>query len=115
MVNYMFYKLGALFVAISAMLHLVSPIFARGLTQDALILLPIGALYLFFAWGLRAKMRWVAHLAFIILLLGTLIAFGFSFNGTTVPAWAYGSMALANTVALASLFICLWRNKPIRA
>jgi hypothetical protein len=111
MTTFFSYRSAALFVAISAILHLISPVFA-GLAEDVMLLLPTGVLYLFFAWGLSKGWRWLAYIAFIVLLIGGLFAFAFSFGGSMVPGWLYAGIAIADLLAVLALFGALWRSKP---
>lgn len=105
------YQTAALFVAISAILHLISPLFA-GFSDDVILLFPAGVFYLGVAWGLSKSLRWLAYLTFLILLFGAVFAFSLSFSGTTVPASIYGLIAITDLAALTILFVILWRSKP---
>ena len=104
-------KNAALLILVSAILHLITPLLAGGLTPDAVFMMQGGALYLLFAFGLYRNWRWVPYFAFIMMLAGTLISFGFSFDGTTIPAWLYGVNAAFSFLAAIALFVSLWRPR----
>ena len=104
-------KNAALLILIGAILHLVTPLLAGGLTPDALFMMQGGIIYLIFAFGLYRNWRWIAYFAFIMMLAGTLISFGYSFVGTTIPAWLYGTNSLISLLAAIVLFVSLWRPR----
>lgn len=108
------YQSAALLVAISAVLHLITPAF-DGLTSLTQILLATGVLYLLFAWGLTKHLRWLAYLVFIVLLVGVCFAFAYSFGGSPLPEWVFAAIALVDLGALISLFAVLWRPRTVTA
>jgi len=104
-------KPAALLIVVSAILHLVTPLLAGGLTPDAMFMMQGGILYLVLAFGLNRNWRWIAYLAFIMMLAGTIISLGFSFDGTTIPAWLYSVNAAFSFLAAIVLFVSLWRPR----
>ena len=106
-------KNAALLILIGAILHLITPLLAGGLTPDAVFMVQGGILYLIFAFGVNRNWRWIAYFAFIMMLAGTLISFGFSFDGTTIPAWLYGINAIVSLLAAVLLFVSLWQPRQI--
>lgn len=109
------YKSATFFILITAILHLVSPLFGGGLTADTQFLLSAGVMYLIIAWLISRHWRWFAYIAFLVLLGGFIIALAYSFNGTTVPAWLYMLIAIADLGGIVALFGTLWRNKTVSA
>lgn len=108
------YRPAALFVAISAVFHLITPAFA-GLTAFTQILLVIGVLFLVFAWVLAKRLRWLAYLVFILLLINFCFAFAYSFGGTPLPEWLFAAIALSDLGAIVCLFATLWRPRAAAA
>jgi len=86
--------------------------FLAGMSDDVMMLLPLGIVYLLLALGLSRGWRWLAYIAFIILLIGAVFAFAYSFGVTSVPGWLHGAIALFDLLALLALFGALWRSKP---
>ena len=115
MTNFFSLKSAALLILFSAVLHLVTPILAGGFNDDAKFMVSGGVLYLIIAFVLSHQWRWFAYFAFLTMLAGTIISFGFSLSGTTIPTWLYAINALVSLLAAFSLFGALWRSKPVLA
>lgn len=105
------YRLAAVFVLISAVLHMFA-FTVGGLSTAALILIPGGVIYLLIAAGLNRGKRWVAWLAFFLTGIGGSVALGLSFNTDPVPAWWYLAIMAADWAATLALFAGLWRAAP---
>lgn len=105
------YRLAAVFVLISAVLHFFS-FTVGGLSTAALVLIPFGVIYLLIAAGLNRGKRWLAWISFFVMGLGGAIALGLSFGNTPVPGWWYMAIALADGAAALWLFVALWRPAP---
>ena len=100
------------FTAASALFHLLGTGLS-GFAADGLALLPAGVLYAGLAYGLFRGQRWVAHITFIVLLIGTSFAVSGIWATGGVPSWVYTAIAAANLLAVAALFVTLWRSpKP---
>jgi len=102
------YRVGAVFLAISAILHLISPVFA-GFAGQALGLFAIGVIYLAAAWGLMQRWRWLAYVVFLVLMIGSIAALTGIWALAPVPGWIYASIFFANWAVAVALFIALWR------
>ena len=105
------YRTGALFVALSAALHLIAPVISLG-ARDGLMLLPFGIVYLALAWGLMRGWRWLAYVTFLIMLIGISATMTGIWAISPVPPWIYIAIALANACAAVALFVALWRPRP---
>ena len=108
------YRLGAFFIAISAILHILA-IFVGGVSSFTLGLVVIGIVYLGFAYGLLSGWRWMAYLTFLIALIGSIVAFGSSFGAGPVPGWWWTLIVIADVGAVITLFAALWRGAPEKA
>ncbi len=105
------YRIGAFFIAISAILHMLA-FLVGGFASAALMLIPIGLMYLGFAYGLASGWRWMAYLTFIIALIGSLLAFGSSMGSGPIPAWWWLLIVIADVGAVLGLLPALWRARP---
>lgn len=105
------YRVGAFFVLISAVLHLLAPL-VGGFHPDALILIPIGALYLAVTYGLLRGWRWLAYLSFFGLAIGGIAALNMIWSASPVPFWWYGLIAAADGLGVIGLFVALWKPAP---
>ncbi len=108
-------KNAAILVFLGAILHLITPVLAGGLNDDAMFMVSGGVIYVLFAIALYRQWRWAAFFAFLMMLAGTIISFGFSNGGTTIPAWLYAANSIVSLLAAFSLFGALWSNKPVLA
>ena len=105
------YRNGALFLLISAILHLIAPI-VSGFSGDGLMLAAVGVFYLVATWGLLRGMRWLAYVMFIVLMVGSIAALTGIWALGPVPGWVYAGIVIANWIAVVMLFIALWRPAP---
>ena len=105
------YRTGALLVLLSAAFHLIAPLISLG-ARDGLMLLPVGIVYVAFAWGLMRGWRWLAYVTFLIMLIGISAAMTGIWSISPVPSWIYIGIALANICAALALFVALWRPSP---
>jgi glycerol-3-phosphate acyltransferase PlsY len=104
------YRLGAVFLAISAILHLMSPLFA-GFNGQAPVLFIVGVVYFAAAWGLMRTWRWLAYVVFVVLMIGSVAALLGVWAQAPVPGWIYAGIFIANWGAVLALFFALWRPK----
>ncbi len=98
----------AIFAAISALLHLLGLLISF-VSASAVWLAPFGLIYAGFAYGLLQGWRWLGYVAFVVLLIGTSVAIGNIWALGAVPGWLFGAIAVINLLAVASLFIALWK------
>ncbi|MEL7114499.1 MAG: hypothetical protein AAGP08_02735 [Pseudomonadota bacterium] len=107
------YRVGAVFVAASAVLHLIAPIFG-GFAPEALTLFVVGLVYLAIAYGLMLGWRWLAYVTFLLMMAGSVIAIASIWSPGPVPSWVYIGIVVADWLAALSLFFALWRNAPAK-
>ena len=105
------YRVGALFVALSGLVHLLA-LFVSGFASGALVLVPAGIVYLGFAYGLLQGWRWLAYVTFLIMLIGISATMTGIWAISPVPPWIYIAIALAHACAVVALFVALWRPRP---
>jgi len=109
------YRIGAVFLAISAVLHLISPIFA-GFSGQAPMLFLIGLVYLAATWGLMQNWRWLAYVMLFVLMIGSIASVTQIWALAAVPGWIYAGIFIANWLAVLTLFLALWRPaRPVTA
>ena len=104
------YRLGALFVGISAIFHLVAPVFA-GFGEEGTALFVVGLIYLAVAYGLMQGFRWLAYLAFIMLMVGSIFAITNIWSLSPVPGWISSAIVITDWLAVLSLFAALWKSR----
>lgn len=105
------FRWAALFLTISALLHLAAPIIG-GFSGQGPMLAVIGLIYLGFVVGLAMGMRWLAYIVFLAVFIGLSGAVG-NLNGSgAIPGWLFMGITLANVLTLAALFVGLWRPAP---
>ena len=107
------YRFGALFILISAALHLLAFV-AGGFSAEALQLIPIGLAYVAIAFGLARSRRWVAYVAFLVMMIGGTVALSYLWTAWAVPQWWTIAIIMADWLAAAALFVALWRPAPAR-
>lgn len=105
------YRLGALFIAVSAALH-VFAFLVGGFSTDALRLIPVGLVYAVIAYGLTRGWRWLAYVAFIAMMIGGTVALGSLWTPSPVPQWWTIAIIAADWLAALALFVSLWRPAP---
>lgn len=104
------YRIGALFIGLSAFFHLIAPLFA-GFSADALNLFVAGLVYISVAYGLMHGLRWLAYLAFIVLMGGSIVAITGIWSLGPVPGWIYPAIVITDWMAVLALFAALWRSR----
>ena len=103
------YRIAAFFMLVSAVLHMFA-FTVGGLSTAALMLIPIGVIYLLIAAGLNRGKRWLAWITFFVAGIGGSIALGLSFGAGPVPSWWYLGITAADWIAAIALFGALWRS-----
>lgn len=103
------FRTGIFFLLISALLHIFAFV-AGGFSVDALSLIPVGILFVGLAMGLARGWRWLAHLVFLGLIIGGIIAITYVWSNSTVPSWWYTAIIVTDWLAAAALFGALWRS-----
>ncbi len=106
------FRTAILFVALSAILHLLAP-FVSGFDRDGVMLAMALPLSLLMIWGLAQNWRWFAYLCFLITGIGGIVALSFIWSTNPVPAWIYIGILATNWFAAAVLFVALWRAPPV--
>ncbi len=103
------YGTACAFIGLSVVLHLLAPIFG-GLNVETQGLLIAGGLWFLVMLGLLREWRWVAYIAFIYSLIGSIAAMSGAMGPSTVPSLLYILMVLADVLAGVFLFKILWKN-----
>ncbi len=104
--------LAALFVLVSAALHILAPL-VGSFGWEAIQLVPIGLAYVAIGYYLGRNLRWLAWITFFIMLFGGIVALGGAMGMSGVPGWWYALIVIANWLAAAMLFGFLWHSKPV--
>lgn len=105
------YRVGATFVGVSALLHLIARVFG-GAAPVSLALFAIGLVYVAMAYGLFQGWRWLAYLTFLVMMGGSIAALTQIWALGPVPGWIYAGIVGANWLAVLALFVPLWRSRP---
>lgn len=102
------FRVGAFLVGISGLLHILAVIIGA-FSAEAILLVPVGLLYLAFCYGLLRGWRWLAHVVFIVMLIGIVAALSSAFGPSSIPGWWWLSIVLVDFCAAVALFGALWR------
>ena len=79
-------------------------------------LVPAGLLFIALGFAIhRTQWRWLGHVAFLALGLGASFVLREIYISTTAPSWWYGLMLAIQVIAIASLFLALWRNPKAKS
>ena len=105
------FKLGSLFLILSAVFHVVAVVLSR-FSPDAMILLLPAVVYVPLAWALNNRQRWAAWITFIFMLVGMIGALSNINSGSSVPDWLFYTIALLDILVAGCMFVVLWRPKP---
>ena len=100
----------ALPMALSGLLHIFAFVVA-GFTAFSGLMLGIGIAYCLAAIGLRRQWRWLAWLAFLVMLAGAVGAYVIS-GDAGLKGWWFLAIAIVDAVAAAILFGALWKSRP---
>ncbi len=103
------YRLAALLLGVSALLHLAAPIFG-GFSGTGLMLLPIFILYAAMAYGLSIGWRWLAWITFFVTAIGGMVAMSYLWSFDPVPTWVFAGILAADWACMVVLFGVLWRS-----
>ena len=106
--------LAATLIFISAILHLIAPLLS-GFSSQSLMLVPFGIAYAVIAYFLPPNRRWLAWIAFFVVLFFGIAALSGAMGISSVPSWLNWGIFIADWAAAASLLVYLWRNKPVAA
>lgn len=104
------FGVGAFFVLLSAILHVVA-VAVSAFAPGTLILLPVAVVYFLIVAGLTRSMRWLAYIAFLVMGIGSIAAFGMLWSATGTLYWTYLLILIADLGAMAALFSVLWRAR----
>lgn len=105
------YRAGAFFIGLSAALHFVTLVF--GLSAPVPMMQAVGVFYLLVMIGLMQGWRWLAYLAFFMLAIGGIAALGWSFGTSRVPGGVFFAIFIVDFLAVAGLFVALWRPAEV--
>jgi len=101
----------AAFVAIAnAITHLVGSAIA-GFSAAVMPAIAGGFIWLMFALGLIAKLRWMAYFAFLLAIIGGLFVYAQWGTNNVLPDWSLLTIGVLNAVIALVLFLLIWRRK----
>ncbi len=103
------YGVGAFFVLISALLHLLALVLGR-FSDDAILMGIVGVGLLVIVAGLTRNIRWLAWLSFFVMGIGGSVALSYLWAETTVPTWLFATIMSADWLAALGLLAGLWRS-----
>ena len=103
------FRSGAMLLLLSAALHILA-FTVGGLTPDALILIPIGILYIAVAAGLARGWRWLAWISFFGLFVGSIGALSNVWGSGPVPGWWYATISAVDGFGVVAFFLALWQS-----
>ncbi|WP_333714201.1 hypothetical protein [Yoonia sp.] len=104
-------QLAGYFILVSAALH-VAGVAVAGFAAGSLVLLVPAALYVLFYAGLARRLIWVAWIAFIAMLGGSMGAISELYAASPVPDWVFAGILGADICAAILLFGAIWRGRP---
>lgn len=96
-------KLGGQFVILSGLMHFVAAAFG-----DTMIMATLGVLYILIGMGLTRGMRWLGYFAFLFMIFGSMLAYGFM-TVAPAPQWVTMSIIALDLLAAVNLFIAIWK------
>ncbi len=99
------YDFAGAFVMLSGLFHL--PLFLiEGTSPHTKLMFFVGLVWMGIGLWLRGRHRWLAYIAFVLMLFGAVYAFA-QFGGT----WWWWLIFLMDILAVYYLFRILWPNK----
>lgn len=96
------------FAALSALLYLLA-LAVSSFSAEAIGRLPFALFFAGVAFGMFKGWRWLAYVAFIGMFVSAILAISNIWTLGAVPGWLYATIASVNLVAVAALFIALWK------
>lgn len=96
----------ALFLLISALLHLVYFLIS-GFQEISMLV--FGLVYIIFAYGIARPIRWLGYFVFVLMLMGAVLAYAIS--GSGVLGLIALTIMIADMAVAMCLFLYLWRDK----
>lgn len=104
----------ALLIFASALLHILAAL-VGGFTIETLRLVPVALIYALIGYFLIPNRRWLAWLAFLVMLAGSIVSIFFATSGGAIPAWWWALILATDLAAALMLFVYLWFPKPVAA
>ena len=102
------YSRPALLLLVSAVLHLLVIVLSLG--GYVLPMLVGAVVWVVIAAGLQRNWRWLAYLAFLLAIIGGIVAMSNGMATSGIVAIAFWSMMALDWVAAAFLFLLIWRD-----
>lgn len=102
-------KLGGQFVILSGLMHFVAAAFG-----DTMIMGVTGALYIVIGMGLTRGMRWLGYFAFLFMIFGSMLAYGFM-TVAPAPQWVTLTIIALDLLAAVNLFVAIWKAPAPKA
>lgn len=103
------FRNGALFLAISALLHVPAALMGGGM-----ILLAVALFYAALIYGMLLGWRIVAWVTFFCAAIGAMGAMSNIWAFGPVPGWLFSSIAIADLLCVLALFVALWRGPVVK-
>ncbi len=103
-------RLAALFLFVSAVLHLITPAIA-GFSQETLLFAATGIVFIIIGLGLLKSLRWLAWLTFFVTLIDGIVSLNGAMTHTPIPNWVHASIMASDWLCALMLFFHLWRGK----
>ena len=103
------FNLAAAAALINGLLHIAGAAIA-GIESTLMPIILFGVLWLLCAVGLKANKRIIAYLAFVLAIIGGLIAYSQLGPNSALTQWLVLSMALLDLLIAVLLFVVIWRR-----
>ena len=97
----------ALMLLLSAVLHIVVIVVSAGGYVMPMLVGAIG--WFLIGAGLQRGLRWLAHIAFLLAMIGAVVALGYAMGAFGLVAMAFWAIVAADLLAAILLFGALWR------
>lgn len=96
-------------VALLALITALAYLATASVSGFAAIPLVCGIVWLLFAGGLKAGMRWVSYLAFLLAIAGAITVYATSLS-SALPVWATAAFIAVQCALIVLLFVLIWRT-----
>jgi len=107
------YDIAGAFVMLSGLLHLPLVVL-EGWNAQTKFFLIMGLIWIGMGLWLRGRHRWLAYIAYILVLIGAVINFA-AMGNTSIGSWWWLLILIMDFLAIFHLFKILWANNPAKA
>ena len=105
------FSLAAGAVLVSAVLHVVVIVVSGGGYVVPMLAGAVG--WFVIGAGLQRGLRWLAHLAFLLAMIGGVVAMAYAMGAFGLTALAFWGIVAADCAAAVLLFVALWRGPQL--